>query len=103
MSLTDCYAVIFTSKLRETHTGYEEMAEKMEKLAELQPGYLGLDSARSELGITISYWKSLEAIKLWKANLEHQEAQYLGKEIWYAWYDLKICKIERHYSFGSLD
>ncbi|WP_455168941.1 antibiotic biosynthesis monooxygenase family protein [Aegicerativicinus sediminis] len=99
---SDCYAVIFTSKLKEPHLGYYEMAERMEKLATMQPGFLGIDSARNDLGITVSYWKSLEDIKLWKANLEHQEAQSLGKEKWYAWYDLKICKIERHYSFGNL-
>lgn len=102
-NFSNCYAVIFTSKLNDPSIGYSEMAEKMELLAKRQAGYLGIDSARNELGITVSYWESLEAIKLWKANLEHQEAQYLGKQKWYAWYDIKICKIERHYTFGSLD
>jgi len=101
--LKDCYAVIFTSKLKNPSKAYSEMADKMEVLARTQSGYIGIDSARNELGITVSYWKDLESIKLWKTNLEHQEAQLLGKEQWYAWYDLKICKIERHYSFGSLD
>ena len=45
------YSVIFTSVLKEDPIGYSEMAEKMEKLAMEQPGYLGFESARSEIGI----------------------------------------------------
>ncbi len=80
--------------------GYAEMAEKMEELAKQQPGYLGFEHARNDLAITISYWESLEAIKNWKANLDHLEAQKLGKERWYQWYKTRICKVEREYEFS---
>ena len=62
------YAVIFTNLRTEIDEGYGEMAEEMVRLAELQPGYLGHESVRNGLGITISYWQSLEAIKNWKAH-----------------------------------
>ncbi len=84
----------------EDTNGYAEMAEKMEELAKQQPGYLGFEHARSDLAITISYWESLEAIKNWKANLDHLEAQKLGKERWYQWYKTRICKVEREYEFS---
>jgi heme-degrading monooxygenase HmoA len=48
------------------------MAERMAELAAQQPGYLGMESAREGLGITVSYWESLEAIRNWKQNAEHQ-------------------------------
>lgn len=32
-------------------------------LARQQPGFLGVEPARNEVGITVSYWKSLGAIK----------------------------------------
>jgi heme-degrading monooxygenase HmoA len=57
------YAVIFTSTRSKIEEGYAEMAEKMEQLAKQQPGFIGVESARNEIGITVSYWKSLEAIK----------------------------------------
>lgn len=95
------YAVIFTSKPTENNVGYAEMAEAMEALAKKQPGYLGIESARSDIGITVSYWESLEAITHWKNNAQHQVAQRLGKEKWYAWYHLRICKIEREYEFEN--
>ena len=93
------YAVIFTNLLSGNTEGYSEMADKMEALAKIQPGYLGFESARGELGITISYWESLEAIKQWKDNPEHLEAQTKGRERWYQWYKTRICKVEREYEF----
>ena len=96
------YAVIFTSQQTETIEGYDEMAQTMENLAKQQPGYLGIESARSEIGITVSYWKNIEAIKNWKANLDHQMAQKLGRKQWYAWYKVRICKVEREYEFNKL-
>ena len=93
------YSVIFTSTLKEDTKGYNAMAEKMEALAKKQDGFLGIESARNQIGITVSYWKSLEAIKNWKAQTDHLEAQQKGKNNWYSWYNVKICKVEREYSF----
>ena len=93
------YAVIFTNTQTDNLEGYSQMAEAMEALAKQQPGYLGMEHARNEIGITISYWESLEAITHWKANLDHQEAQRLGKMQWYKSYTVRICKVEREYSF----
>ena len=93
------YAVIFTNELSEDTEGYSEMATRMEELAKKQPGYLGFESARDELGITISYWESLEAIQHWKDNLDHLEAQTTGRKRWYQWYKTRICKVEREYDF----
>ncbi|NRD18779.1 antibiotic biosynthesis monooxygenase [Winogradskyella eckloniae] len=93
------YAVIFTSTQTKNIEGYTEMAEKMERLAKEQDGFLGIDSARNDIGITVSYWKSLEAIKNWKANTSHLFAQQKGREQWYNWYNVRICKVEREYEF----
>ena len=71
----------------------------MEVLAAKQPGYLGIESARAEIGITVSYWESEDAILKWKNNLEHTEVRNLGREQWYNKYQLRICKVEREYGF----
>lgn len=96
------YAVIFTSQRTEQDLeGYGKMSEKMVKLASKQPGFIHVESARDSngYGITVSYWESLEAIQKWKENTKHQTAQRLGKETWYAEYKVRICKVEREYSF----
>ncbi|MDB5131605.1 MAG: hypothetical protein JWR02_1354 [Mucilaginibacter sp.] len=93
------YAVIFTSLRTEGENGYNAMSEEMAALAKQQEGYLGIESARNELGITVSYWRSLEDIKNWKANTQHLFAQRQGREKWYEQYKVRICKVERDYEF----
>ncbi|MBO0321167.1 antibiotic biosynthesis monooxygenase [Muricauda sp. CAU 1633] len=93
------YAVIFTSTRTEGDNGYGQMAAEMEQLARQQPGFLDFESARDGLGVTISYWESLEAIANWKANMDHRAAQRNGIKKWYSWYKVRICKVEREYEF----
>lgn len=93
------YAVIFTSQRTDGENGYGTMSDAMGKLARQQPGFLGVESAREEIGITVSYWESLDAIKNWKANTSHLFAQKQGREKWYAHYKVRICKVERDYEF----
>lgn len=97
------YAVIFTSIQTENLEGYAEMATFMETLAKQQPGFLGMESARNEIGITVSYWQNLENIKNWKANVDHVTAQKKGREKWYSHYKVRICKVEREYEFKRWD
>jgi heme-degrading monooxygenase HmoA len=91
------YAVIFTSLRTPGEHGYGAMAARMEELAEKQPGYLGIESAREGLGITVSYWSDLDSIRNWKANLEHLEAQRLGREQWYTSFKVRIARVDRDY------
>jgi len=92
------WAVVFSSLRTAGDHGYAAMAEAMESLARLQPGFLGFEHARDESrGISVSYWRSPEAIRAWRENLEHQQAQRAGRERWYARYQVRICKVERAY------
>ena len=93
------YAVIFTSLRTEEDNGYKLAANRMMDLAQKQKGFLGVESARSEIGITVSYWKSIKDIQNWKKNEEHRIVQKTGKEKWYASYKIRICKVERDYEF----
>ncbi|EHQ25443.1 antibiotic biosynthesis monooxygenase family protein [Mucilaginibacter paludis] len=93
------YAVIFSSVKNHVADGYDEMAAEMDKLVRQQDGFLGVESARNDVGITVSYWSSLDAIRNWKANTQHLLAQKLGREEWYINYKVRICRIERDYEF----
>lgn len=93
------YAVIFTSLRTIGDQGYSDMAGQMAELAKLQPGYLGVESAREEVGITVSYWLNLAAIRAWKTQLDHLQAQHKGRAHWYAAYKVRICRVERDYDF----
>lgn len=91
------YVAIFTSERNEDTDGYDAMAARMFELAARQPGFLGIETAHRQIGITVSYWKDAESIRQWKANLEHREAQQLGREKWYAAYRVRIARVEREY------
>lgn len=76
------FAVIFSSqRSNENQADYDKMADRMVELARKQEGFLGVESARGSdgFGITISYWKTEDSIKKWKAHSEHQIAQELGR------------------------
>ena len=91
------YAVIFSSHKTADSEGYAETAARMLELAAQQPGFLGVESVREDLGITISYWSDLASIKKWKAQAEHREAQKMGMGKWYSSYKTRIALVERDY------
>ena len=96
------YAVIFTSLRRDRPAdGYGEMAQRMEQLAREQPGFLGIESARDPggLGITVSYWATLDDVAAWGRHAEHLLAQKLGREEWYRGFALRVCRVERASEF----
>jgi heme-degrading monooxygenase HmoA len=69
----------------------------MQELAAQQPGYLGVESSRDAagLGITVSYWTSLEAIAGWRAQAEHRVAQAGGRAKWYEHFEVRVARVER--------
>lgn len=93
------YTVIFSSVRTSVDHGYSEMNDKLFDLITRQEGFLGAESAREEIGITVSYWKDLESIRKWKENAEHKMAQAKGKSEWYRSYKVRIAKVETDYGF----
>ena len=95
------FAVIFTS-IQPTNldqAAYEQTALQMEELVQHEEGFLGLDFARSGIGITISYWKDEASIRKWKMNEAHRSAQNQGKSAFYTNYVVHVCEVTRSYSF----
>ena len=92
------YAVIFTPIRHDGDNGYGEAAKQMLELASKQPGFLGFETARQEIGISVSYWSTPEAIKAWKENVTHRQAQSRAKD-WYKAFRVRVCCVEREYGF----
>ena len=94
------WAVIFTSRLNQPATGYDAMAHRMLELAAEQPGFLGFESARAGIGLSVSYWETEEAIRAWRRNAEHLNAQRQGRSDWYETFVVRVCRVERAYGPG---
>lgn len=75
------------------------MAARMLELAQQQDGFIAFESAKQEIGITVSYWRDLESIKKWRNQVEHREAQRLGRELWYDSFELHIARVESYRSY----
>ena len=90
-------AVIFTSVRREGDHGYAAMSARMEALAAQQPGFLGVETARDEVGITVSYWFDEDAARAWKQVAAHLVAQRRGRDLWYSDYRVRVAVVHRDY------
>jgi heme-degrading monooxygenase HmoA len=89
--------VIFTSLRTPGDKGYADTAVAMEALAREQPGYLGMELAREDLGITVSHWRDEQAARNWKQIAGHLAAQRLGREVWYLDYRVRVALVTRDY------
>lgn len=94
------YAVIFTSVRTPGDNGYAEMAQQMVALAQQQDGFLGMESAREDIGITVSYWKDLASIEKWRNHIDHTIARNRGRSIWYSKFKTRIAFVERDNEFN---
>jgi len=95
------YAVIFSSVRTQSDGGYAEMADLMFELAQKQEGFLGVESARENLGITVSYWRDLDSIKKWKEQIDHKVAREKGRSEWYKRFKVRIALVESDYGFSK--
>jgi heme-degrading monooxygenase HmoA len=86
-------AVIFTTIKSSDLEGYQETSERILKLAEQEKGFLGIESARGELNLSVTYWESLEDISRWKNHAAHLAAQQKGLEVWYKAFATRVCKV----------
>jgi heme-degrading monooxygenase HmoA len=93
------YAVIFTSERTEGDNGYSNMSDAMVDLASKQDGFLGMETARNEIGITVSYWRDLASIKKWRDHIDHSVARKKGREEWYTAFKVRIALVEHDYDF----
>ncbi|CAN5140825.1 antibiotic biosynthesis monooxygenase [soil metagenome] len=93
------FAVVFSSTRADADPAYNDTAARMEALAALQPGFLGIESCRDAdgFGITVSYWRSEQDILAWKRNAEHAAAREKGRTSWYKQFELRIARVERAY------
>jgi heme-degrading monooxygenase HmoA len=99
------YAVIFTAQRTGGDHGYAEAAARMAALAAQQSGYLGVESTRDAdgLGITVSYWRTLDDIAAWRRQVEHKATRAQGRTQWYSHYELRIARVERAYGWDRAE
>lgn len=96
---------MFRSRLRAgaENAGYPEWAARMVDTARAMPGFVDFktfvaaDGERLSL-ITFTDWAAHQA---WATDPRHREAQRLGRDRFYAEYQITISQMSRAYSFAA--
>jgi heme-degrading monooxygenase HmoA len=97
------YTAVFTSIRPDAPEGYTETGARMRELVADVPGFLGYETARTPggIGISVAYFRDLEALDAWRLDTEHQAAKRHGRQHWYESYSVHIGKVERSYGFDK--
>jgi heme-degrading monooxygenase HmoA len=97
------YTAVFTSIRPDAPEGYAETGARMRELVADVPGFLGYETARTPggIGISVAYFRDLEALDAWRLDAEHQAAKRHGRQHWYESYSVHIGKVERSYGFDK--
>ena len=95
--------VIFKTHLREgaDSEAYRRTSRRMHELVEQIPGFISIKPYTGEDGeeIDLVRFANEDALKLWKEQPEHREAQRRGREEFYDRYSVQACKVIRDYEF----
>lgn len=101
------YLVVFRNRKRAgiDLAAYNAMAQRMEELAALQPGFVSFKSYSAEDGevVALSQWADEGAAREWGRQAEHLVAQGRGRSEWYADYTLFGCNNPRLHRFTDKD
>ena len=96
--------VVIRTQLRDNidSAAYEALDARMATLVGAMPGFISARSYRSDDGDAISLirFASADALRSWRDDPEHREAQRRGREEFYAAYDIEVCEVTRAYDFG---
>lgn len=93
---------IFRSRLRPEHREeYELWARKIHDLAVQMPGFIAIKTFAAEDGERVSLveFESEETLLAWRNQPDHQQAQELGRKLFYSEYHIQVCRPIRDYSF----
>jgi len=95
--------VIFKTHLRDgaDEEAYRLTSQRMHELVEQIPGFISIKGYTAEDGeaIDLVRFETEDALRVWKEQPEHREAQRRGREEFYDHYRVQACKVVRDYEF----
>jgi len=95
-------AVIFEVHPREGHAGrYFELAAQLRAELEATDGFLSVERFESLTRpghyLSLSFWRDEEAVRRWRCQGRHREAQREGRASVFAGYRLRVAAVLRDY------
>ena len=93
---------VFRNRLNPEHSGeYHELAPTIAALAQGMPGFVSHKSFTAEDGerVTIVEFEDRKSHEAWARHPAHREAMGKGQDRLYQYYDIKVCTVDRAWSF----
>src|SRR5438034_5293046 len=80
---------------------YRKTSRRMHELVEQIPGFISIKAYTAEDGeeIDLVRFANEEALRTWKEQPDHLEAQRRGRDEFYDRYSVQACKVVRDYEF----
>ena len=96
------YAVVFKATVKQLDEQYSTVVSQLRERAH-DYGCKEFTSVcdgdnGGDMELTVSYWETLEQIKVWKEHPLHLSAQALGKKRWYSSYQVRVVEVLREYA-----
>ena len=102
--MTDRRVIVFRCRLREEHAdAFSRHADQVHARAITMPGFVSTKDFAADDGerLTIVEWDSARNLAGWRNDAAHREAQQLGRERYYAAYNIQICSELRTSAFDG--
>lgn len=102
--LPTAVVTVFRSRLRPgVEDEYGPMAERMLELARSMPGFVDFKTFTAADGerVSVVTFADSDAHGAWRAHPEHTEAQRLGRERFYASYDIVVARVDHRRRFDA--
>ncbi len=98
--------IVFRSRLRPgvDPAPLEPLGARMYELASKMPGFISYKDFAAEdgEGVSLVEFESLETLAAWRNHPEHLEVQRIGREQFFAEYQVQVCEPLRSYGHRSV-
>ena len=97
--------IVFRSRLRPgvDPSPLEPLGTRLYELASAMPGFISFKDFAAADGESVSIveFESLETLEAWRLHPEHLEGQRLGRDQFFAEYQIHVCTPVRSYRFPA--
>lgn len=95
-------AVIFEVEMKPGRgQDYFDLAAELRPELEKIDGFISVERFESVVKegkyVSLSFWRDEDAVKVWKAHLDHKAAQQRGKDEIFSDYRIRVAKVLRDY------
>ncbi|MDH3293781.1 MAG: antibiotic biosynthesis monooxygenase [Acidimicrobiia bacterium] len=95
---------VFRNRLNPEHSAeYHDLSPRIAALADHMPGFISRKTFTADDGerVTVVEFADQESHQAWARHPGHREAMAKGRDRFYQYYDIKVCTVDRAWSYHA--